>query len=900
MANSPPHQPPVKRLPRPAPALTALPPAAPSHRRATALASGIAVAGVLTALLATMLAASGGLGGDAARAIGLWFVLLTSIWLPLLWVGAAWGYGAWAVSGLRRIADGGADDGDAPGATEPHPAPWSSNRPRPEAAAGLGATAPIGIGVALLLWLDHALGAAGWLQAGGGLIAWSVLIIGVVAAGLRLVRIRGRRHDRGPDGLGPQAADVTFGAGRLGRFLRAARPLGGLLFVLPAAVMLVAAASAPGWLWDTEAAGYDALSYHLQLPREWLEDGRLQGYAHNVYSFLPSYMEAAYYHLAVLQNSIDPISEAGHPAVRVAYACQLLHVIMAALAGVMTWDFVRSLGHTARRRRTTDRTRSADTPAAKATAGPETHFDRAGTSAFPLGALISAVVTVGLPWMVVVGSLAYNEAAVVLLLVASLAVAVRLGEAPASGATRSTAVGGAVIGGLLGVALGAKLTAVGFAVIPVGLVAVGRIGFRRPGRLLTFVLLGSLGGMFAIAPWAVRNAVDTARLAGVSESAEAVATANPLFPFATGIFGTAHWTTEQAMRWKEAHGPDPDAGAVPWRRSIDTAVLHPQWAGLWVAAGLAALGVLAMAGLRRREKTESGRLPAIRRTALDMMLVVVAQVLFWAFFTHQHSRFLIPAVAPLSVLLGLVIAVAAAEVVGIGPKEGRFLALRRRMMPAVVLLGVGFAAWIGLATLVIFTQQRKGDPATFVDALDFRTGAIVRQAVTEDERRAMFAQIPEALVNFGLPSPDRASASASTLVSASASAFASGRDDRRPDLLLIGGATPYYILRPLRWHTTWDRSPLGDLIEAHPDDPSAWARGLRDDLGVRYLLVDFSELDRLIEKDGWYDPRVKVEDVQRLIETRSAGGSAAAPSIRRLQTWPPPPAAPVRGLYEIR
>ena len=65
------------------------------------------------------------------------------------------------------------------------------------------------------------------------------------------------------------------------------------------ALLLVAASSPPGWLWDSEGRGYDALEYHLQLPQEWLRMGRLAPLEHNVYSFLPGYIEAAFYHLAV-------------------------------------------------------------------------------------------------------------------------------------------------------------------------------------------------------------------------------------------------------------------------------------------------------------------------------------------------------------------------------------------------------------------------------------------------------------------------------------------------------------------------------------------------------------------------------------------------------------------------
>jgi hypothetical protein len=49
-----------------------------------------------------------------------------------------------------------------------------------------------------------------------------------------------------------------------------------ILAAAPAlAVLLLAACCPPGTLWRSEALGFDVLSYHLQLPREWLAGGRL-------------------------------------------------------------------------------------------------------------------------------------------------------------------------------------------------------------------------------------------------------------------------------------------------------------------------------------------------------------------------------------------------------------------------------------------------------------------------------------------------------------------------------------------------------------------------------------------------------------------------------------------------
>jgi len=106
------------------------------------------------------------------------------------------------------------------------------------------------------------------------------------------------------------AGSILLGVALLARQLLAHRahtheafPIGWLLGIPALALaMLVAACQPPGWLWDSEAGGYDALSYHLQLPQEWRANHALWPNTHNVFSFLPSYVEAAFLHLAALSG----------------------------------------------------------------------------------------------------------------------------------------------------------------------------------------------------------------------------------------------------------------------------------------------------------------------------------------------------------------------------------------------------------------------------------------------------------------------------------------------------------------------------------------------------------------------------------------------------------------------
>jgi hypothetical protein len=112
--------------------------------------------------------------------------------------------------------------------------------------------------------------------------------------------------------------------------------------------------------------------------------------------------------------------------------------------------------------------------------------------------------------------------------------------------------------------------------------------------------------------------------------------------------------------------------------------------------------------------------------------------------------------------------------------------------------------------------------------------------------------------------------------------------------------------RRIHYHTTWDTSPLGEAIRRAPDDPGAWSRWLIA-RGIGYVLVDYSELTRLVEKDhnfdpavtiarvrGWInDPRSGVESVRRWGPDVNAGRVAA--ELFRISTVPGAAAGPTSG-----
>ncbi len=616
-------------------------------------------------------------------------VLLASAPWAAAWVVAAMGFG-WA---LRRLL-------------------------LPEARDAV--SAQVGLGVAALLWLDSTLGTLGALQWGGSIGAWALLGAGCVLAAVGLARHRSRIVPLPPWCFWMSAPAV--------------------------AVLLLAACSAPGWLWASEFGGYDALSYHLQLPKEWFEQGRIEPLRHNVYSFLPGFMEAAYYHLAALRG--DPIEAA--------YACQLLHAMLSLLCALVTARLASR------------------------------HAGRGAGAA-------AAVVLLGTPWVVVAGSLAYNEMTVALLLASAMAIAF---ERPLHRVR-----GAAALGVLAAAACGVKLTAAGFVALPVGVLLLAALERRAwPAAAAS----AALAGLVVLLPYIWRNTS---------------AAGNPVFPFAAGFLGQGHWTAEQAAIWTRGHGsPGLGASVVEswrqlWRYGLGPSPYeHEPWAPQWSILPWLAVAGGAAACASARFRAEAARLGT----------VLALQLLFWMLLTHVRSRFMLPAVVPASILpvLG-----ASAVAERLGP------AAKRRPWPAAAALPALF--WAALSAVVFarepHTNARPGvatrppdAPSDYVAAAGLLSGA----GLSPDERHTASVILPAVMVNYGLPDGSR--------------------------VLLVGEAAPlYYDGDRIAYQTTWDRGPLSRAMAAGRD-PRLWFDRLRAE-GFTHLLVNATML-RIWERAGWSDP----------------------------------------------
>jgi hypothetical protein len=373
---------------------------------------------------------------------------------------------------------------------------------------------------------------------------------------------------------------------------------------------------------------------------------------------------------------------------------------------------------------------------------------------------------------------------------------------------------GLLLGIFAAAACGAKLTALGMAAIPLGILALMTI---EPRRLLKALGCGAIAGLIVLSPWLIRNMI---------------ACGNPVFPFATGVFGLGHWTAEQSVVWQTGHSSDASIGerfVALWNQLLRFGIgenpaagepWKPQWLVLpWLA--IIGLGI----GLLQ---------PKLRRWSVMLALMIAAQVGYWLLLTHLQSRFLLPTVAPMSLAAALAI--------------GSLLhwtanPTARRVLTCLIV--VGLLSWCS-AIVVIFRGEAAGAPAAAVGVARSFAGDDVQPA----ERRELgMTTFPAVFVNFLMPVDGR--------------------------ILLVGESAPLYY-RPDRitYNTVWDRGPLSQIMQDHPDDPGAWVRALRE-AGYTHILINPSMLQRW-ERSGWSDPLMYPKNVMAFAKS----------NLRPIQQYP--------------
>jgi hypothetical protein len=697
--------------------------------------------------------------------------LLTECPAPLAWVLAACGFG-WP---LRRVLIG-----------------------RDETSSR-SASLQLGLGIAAALTMDVALGSLGLL---GSAVAWGITLAGVVLALLCW------RFDP------PRAAPTSL-------LSLAAAPA--------VAVLLLAATSEPGWLWSTEFGGYDALSYHLQLPKEWLLAGQIGGTPHCVYGHLPSAMEAAFLHLMALRGS------SAEAALSSAVAAQLLHALLALLAAWCTGQAAAAWLVAMDPRATAAGARS--------------------TAAAGRTAAVANVAVIATPWVVVVGSLAYTEMPVLLLLAAGLVLLAPPPESPAGLEPQESRVARSpgsrthplhvlrrphisrslAIGILAGAACGAKLTAAFFVALPLGVLLLWSLPWRRWPLAATSAIGGA---SLLLLPWLLRNAVTTG---------------NPLFPFATSLLGLGHWSVEQARIFGGGHASELDVAQrlqrlweQVMRFGVGAAPAPGEpWSAQWALTpwiGLLALSVLwwpARLG-RAAQKLQ----PALAVTgssgsqaqsswpcaAARLSTVLLVQAAAWLTLSHLQSRFFIPAVVPMAMAAAL----ASARLLALNRHDAR--SRQREAAPTWRPTGLAlFVLLTGLSLLpaALLLRERGGAPLAAIG---------VRAVFTGDGAAGPSAtDLPAHWLNHRLPEGAR--------------------------VLLIGDARPFWYRgtpASYAWQTTWDRGPVSAALARHPASPQHQRAELLAQ-GFTHLLIDPAMLDRW-RRSGWNDPRLTPETMMALID----------------------------------
>lgn len=676
--------------------------------------------------------------GAAAVALGLALTQCTVVaahwWFPgalaLLWIGMAAGFGRF----VRRLLF-----------------------PRMSLEDPRRGPLALALGIAVTLALDNALGTWGVLALPGSLWAiWTMVVGNAMAIG----------------GFRP-----LIGALDVRRMARA--PL--LWCALPALAALAAASAVqPGLLWSTEFGGYDALSYHLQLPKEWLEQGAIAPLPHNVYSAFPSFMEGAFLHLFALSGGATPAHSG-------AVAAQMLHALFAVAGAWMVGVLCASA--------------TVGVPGDRPADDRERRWARA----------IAWCMLLGVPWMLVTGSLAYNDLGVLVLLSGAMLAWV---AAEATGGFRL----GAAIGLLLGAAAGCKLTAVGMAVMPFAAWAI--FWPKGPGvarALFAALPASAAAALLVLAPWLWRNSHMTG---------------SPVFPFVVPWFSATSgpgrdgwWSAEQVARFAAAHGAEHASGLAarlgelwdaafregmganpsPARANLPAEPWLPQWSVAWWVGGGALCALLVRAP----------------RKAIALAAMLAAQCIFWMQATHMKPRFLLPCL----VALGIATALAAAPWIAAATWR------HARALAAALLV-----AWCAQPVAMLWMDERT--------AANLEQWA--RLGRDADAMGQGTAALAEGVIALGDPVP--LAWAANYLLPPNAV------------LACEGEADVFWCRQTPRYGTVWDGGPLAAALRAHDNNIGGAVRALRDQ-GVTHLAIGEATLSRW-RASGWLDPAVTPERVR--------------------------------------
>ncbi len=348
--------------------------------------------------------------------------------------------------------------------------------------------------------------------------------------------------------------------------------------------------------WD-----FDVREYHLQVPKEWSQKGRIAFLPHNIYGNMPLGAEMhAYGAMQLIQPWSTP---------RYCWWGALAGKLMMAFYGPLTALLLYCAGR------------------------------RFWSS---LAGLSAAVVYLSNPWVIHACVNGLNESALGFYLMAALYAALLGGKGrPCAGLS----------GFLAGAAASIKYTGMVFVAFPLGLLMIW-YGARWLGRWHDPRSPQKLRWR----PHAAIFLVMMLLSCGLWYGKNLAFTGNPVYPLMGSVFGGTTRTPEKTARWNQAHRPPPymieelakSAARLGWKDQFQSPLMVP----------LTALGIVALVVTSRNRhaaaaSTQHSALytPHSRHVLTVTTVLLLYFLAVWWLFTHRLERFLIPAI-PLAALLG--------------------------------------------------------------------------------------------------------------------------------------------------------------------------------------------------------------------------------------------------------
>ena len=432
----------------------------------------------------------------------------------------------------------------------------------------LAAGAGLGLGALSLLVLG--LGVVGIQQRR----VWVGLLVAFLAAGLLQLRGLGR----------PSLGQSARGDDAWMRWLW----LGVVAFGVMA---LLAGTMPPGTIWPAEGNGYDVLEYHLGVPREYFEAGRISYLPHNIYSNFPFNVEMLYLLAMILRG--DPVEAA--------LVANLLNVLLGVLAVAAVWLAGREFGR--------------------------------GSG------IVAGLAAASCPFLTYLCGVAYVENGMLMFAALSLAAVLRAGRVAGNEATRWV-----VLAGLFcGLACGCKYTAIPAVLAPLTIAAV-RLGLAGRPRPLTLPAAFVLAAVAAFGPWLAKNTIMTGN--------PVFPLAHGILGERSGIWnedGAARWQ-EGHLPAPEDRPWFPRLRRL-WAEVPGSRLFGPM---LVLAVFVGGIGGLAKRRQGEGVSTQSSENEAGKGNAHlgACWLMLIVGLAVWVGWTHLVGRFAITLMIPAAVILG--------------------------------------------------------------------------------------------------------------------------------------------------------------------------------------------------------------------------------------------------------